>query len=279
VATPRRTALAIAAHPDDIEFGMAGTMLLLGQAGFELHYMNIANGSCGTATLPRDEIVRIRRREARAAARVLGAIFHPPLVNDIDILYEKPLLARVGAVVRRVNPTVMLVPSPQDYMEDHVNAGRLAVTAAFCRGMPNFPTTPRTNPVAGQVTIYHAMPAGLRDPLRRRIIPEYYVDVGSVLERKREALAQHRSQKEWLDLSQGMDAYLTAMEQLAAEVGRLSGRFRYAEGWRRHSHLGFCNEAADPLADALGDLVLVSEDYRRWLEEPIPKHTTPRRRT
>ena len=37
--------------------------------------------------------------------------------------------------------------------------------------------------------------------------------------------------------------------------------FEYAEGWRRHLHLGFCPEDADPLADALGDAVVVSEEY------------------
>jgi LmbE family N-acetylglucosaminyl deacetylase len=58
MAASRRVAFAIAAHPDDIEFGMAGTLLLLKQAGYALHYMNIGNGSCGTATLSRDEIVR-----------------------------------------------------------------------------------------------------------------------------------------------------------------------------------------------------------------------------
>ena len=39
-------AFAIAAHPDDIEFQMAGTLILLQRAGYEIHYMNIANGSC-----------------------------------------------------------------------------------------------------------------------------------------------------------------------------------------------------------------------------------------
>jgi LmbE family N-acetylglucosaminyl deacetylase len=262
----RRVAFAIAAHPDDIEFGMAGTLLLLKEAGYTLHYMNIGNGSCGTATLSRDEIVRIRTGEAEAAAALIGATFHPPLVNDIDIFYEKDLLARVGAVVREVNPTVLLLPSPQDYMEDHTNSSRLGVTAAFCRGMRNFPTVPPVPPVEDEVTLYHAMPAGLRDQLRRRIVPEYFVDVSAVLATKREMLAQHRSQKEWLDVSQGMDSYLATMEQLAAEVGRLSGRFAAAEGWRRHSHLGFCSEDADPMVAALGDRVLVNEDYRRDLD-------------
>ncbi len=265
----RRVAFAVAAHPDDIEFMMAGTLILLRDAGYELHYMTVANGSCGTATRPKQEIIRIRAREARAAARLLGAAFHPSLADDIGICYEAKLLARLAAVVRKVAPTIMLVPSPEDYMEDHVNAGRLAVTAAFCREMRNFRTIPSVPPTASDVTIYHAMPAGLRDPLRRRIVPEYFVGIGSVLEEKRRALAQHRSQKEWLDVSQGMDAYLTTMEELSAEVGRMSGRFRYAEGWRRHSHLGFCEEEADPLAEALGRRVLVNEGYRRRLEEPL----------
>ena len=45
----RPRVLAIAAHPDDIEFGMGGTLLLLGQAGCEIHYLNIADGSGGSA--------------------------------------------------------------------------------------------------------------------------------------------------------------------------------------------------------------------------------------
>jgi len=43
-------AFAIGAHPDDIKFMMAGTLILLREAGWSLHYMNIANGSCGTTT-------------------------------------------------------------------------------------------------------------------------------------------------------------------------------------------------------------------------------------
>jgi len=262
----RKVSFAIAAHPDDIEFMMAGTLILLGQAGYELHYMNIGNGSCGTATHTKQQIIDMRRGEARSAAKALGATFHPSFVDDIDIFYEKDLLARVGAVVREVDPTVLLVPSPVDYMEDHTNACRLAVTAAFCRGMRNFPTRPRRKPVEGEVTLYHCMPAGLRDPLRARIIPEYFVDIGEVLEQKRKVLSQHRSQKEWLDVSQGMDAYLITMAAQAAEVGAMSGRFEDAEGWHRHSHLGFCDEEADPLLEALGDWVLVNKHYRRGLE-------------
>ena len=278
MAQGRRVAMAVAAHPDDIEFMMAGTLFLLKQAGYELHYLNVGNGSCGTAVHTREEIVRLRGAEAKTAAKLLGAVHHPSFVNDIDIFYEQDLLARVGAVVRKVNPTLLLVPSPDDYMEDHMNAGRLAVSAAFCRGMRNFPTTPRVKPVTDEVTICHALPYGLRDGMRRRIFPEYYVDITSVLAKKREMLACHKSQKEWLDVSQGLDAYLTTMEEMSAEVGGLSGAFAYAEGWRRHSHLGFCSPEADPLAEALAKRVKVNEDYRRDLEGPRTRIPTTRRR-
>ncbi len=64
-----KRAFAVAAHPDDIEFVMAGTLIRLGQAGYEIHYMNIANGCCGTAKHDAATIVRMRRAEAMAAAR------------------------------------------------------------------------------------------------------------------------------------------------------------------------------------------------------------------
>jgi LmbE family N-acetylglucosaminyl deacetylase len=249
---------AIAAHPDDIEFMMGGTLILLKRAGYQPHYMNIANGSCGTATLGKDEIVAIRLEESRLAAESIGAEFHPPLVDDIDIFYERSLLARVGAVVRQVDPRILLLPAPQDYMEDHTNASRLGVTAAFCRGMRNFTTDPPAPPVEGNVAVYHALPFGLQDQLRNPIHAEMYVDVSAVLDEKRRMLACHRSQKEWIDRSQGVDNYLKMMEEMAADVGRVSGKFRHAEGWRRHSHMGFGPEDFDPLRDVLADTGLMT---------------------
>jgi len=248
--------LAIGAHPDDIEFHMSGTLFLLKEAGYEVHYMTIANGSCGTTSLPPAEIIRIRRDEARSGAEFLGATYHESLVNDIDIFYERGLLAKVGAIVREAAPDILLTHSPVDYMEDHQNAARLAATAAFCRGMPNFPTDPPRETVEKEVVVYHAQPHGNRDPLRRPVRPELFVDVTGVLQKKREMLACHASQKEWLDASQGFDSYLNAMEALSREVGQMSGRFQYAEGWRRRLHLGLSDRDADPLREVLGEHAL-----------------------
>jgi LmbE family N-acetylglucosaminyl deacetylase len=87
--------------------------------------------------------------------------------------------------------------------------------------------------------------------MRRPIIPERFVDVGSVMERKVTLLSCHRSQKEWLDASQGLDSYLDAMREVCRALGVMSGRFAFAEGWRRHSHVGFSARDGDPLGVAL----------------------------
>jgi N-acetylglucosamine malate deacetylase 1 len=243
--------MAVAAHPDDIEFMMGGTMLVLGRAGYELHYMNIGNGSCGSATMDAEETVRVRTAEARNAAAMLGATFHGPLVPDIEILYEQPLIRKLCAVVREVAPEILLLPSPQDYMEDHSTSSRLGVTAAFCRTMRNYTTDPPTERILNDMCLYHALPWGLRDQLRDLIVPDFYVDVSEVIERKTEVLACHLSQRQWLDSSQGLDNYLSTMREMTAEVGRMSGKFDFAEGWRLHSHLGFGPPDFDPLAIAL----------------------------
>jgi len=252
--------LAIAAHPDDIELMMAGTLLRLGEAGYSLHMLNIANGCCGSMTMDARTTAETRWQEAQAAAAALGAAMHPPLCNDIEIVYEAGLLRKVAAIVRAVSPSIVLAQSPVDYMEDHTNACRLAVTAAFVRGMPNYETDPPLAPVPGEVTLYHALPWGLRGPLGERITATHFVDIAPAMKQKREALAAHASQKEWLDETQGLDSYLVTMEDMAGRVGEMSGIFQHAEGWRKHLHLGFCGENDDPLRAVLGDAVRVRQD-------------------
>jgi len=259
------SAIAIAAHPDDIEFCMAGTLLLLKSAGWEIHCLNLSTGNCGSMTMSAAKTRATRRAEARRAAKILGAHWHPPICDDLEIFYDLPTLRRLAAIIREVKPVIVLTHSPQDYMEDHMNTCRLAVTAAFSRGMPNFVTSPRRRAVGGDVTVYHAMPHGLRDGLRRRVIAETFVNTASVHTTKRQALAAHASQKAWLDASQGMDSYLLAMDKMSREVGRMSRRFQHAEGWRRHLHLGFSSRDTDPLADALGPACRINRAYQRFL--------------
>ncbi len=258
-----QVAFAVAAHPDDIEFQMAGTLMLLGNAGFELHYMNVSDGSLGTTQFDTTTIVDMRRREAMEAADSIGAVYHPSICSDLDVFYDRPTLAQLSSIMRDVEPDILLTHSPVDYMEDHTNTCRLAVTAAFARGMPNFPVTPPQAPTSKKVTVYHAQPYSNHDPLRRPVTPDFYVDVTDHEERKVAMLAKHASQKRWLDESQGIDSYLQALRDLDAAVGRMSGCYEFAEGWRRHLHLGFCGDDDDPLRAALTDRITVAGEEPR----------------
>ncbi len=250
-ADGRDTVLAVVAHPDDVEFMMAGTMLLLKDAGADIHFWNLANGNMGSVEYDRETLAAMRAAEARGSAELAGAGIREPLFDDLGIFYDRESLARVAAGIRDVNPTIVLTHPPSDYMEDHMNACRLAVSAAFTRGMPNYTTVPPRPPVDSQVAVYHCMPIGLMGPLCREVVPDIYVDVAGKQPLKRDMLACHRSQKEWLDVSQGHDSYLAAMEELASEMGRRSGRFRFAEGWFRHNHLGYGDATFDPLTAML----------------------------
>jgi len=260
------TAIAIAAHPDDIEFVMAGTLLQLKAAGWEIHYLNLSTGNCGSLEYSPAKTAKVRRKEAQDAAKILGARWHPPMCNDLEIFYDLKTLKKLSSVIREVQPAIILTHSPQDYMEDHMNTCRLVVTAAFTHGMPNFKSTPSRPVYQHDVTIYHAMPHGLCDGLRRRLVPGAYVNTTPVQETKLDSLAAHRSQQSWLDASQGMNSYLQAMNDMSRAVGKLSNKFTHAEGWRRHLHYGFSANEIDPLADALGKNCLINKAYEKSLK-------------
>ncbi len=262
----KKTAIAIGAHPDDIEFYMAGTLLLLQRAGYEIHYLNVANGCCGSVQYDANKTRILRRGEARRAAKILGAHFHESLCNDMEILYDLRLLRRLAAVIREVKPNIVLTHSPVDYMEDHTNTCRLVVTAAFAHAMPNFRSVPVRLTADYDVTIYHAVPHSLRDPLRRLVMPEVFVNTATTQAAKRAALTEHKSQENWLVVSQGTSSLAAKVDEMARAAGKLSKKFKFAECWRRHLHYGFSATEVDPLRKALGKNFLANKAYERSLE-------------
>lgn len=248
-------ALAVTAHPDDIEFMMSGTLLLLGQAGAELHVCNLANGCYGSQVFSKEETARVRALEAQESARIAGAAWHPSMFDDVGVFYDAPSLAKVTALVRAVQPDILLTLSRRDYMEDHECAARLAASAAFNRCLPSYVTDPPVASIDKPVAVYHALPHSLMDMQRVPVEPEFCMDVGSVMAQRREMLACHKSQGEWLDATQGMGSYVETMVQVAREVGARFGGCEYAEGWRRHNHMGYCAPDYAPLETALAHVL------------------------
>ena len=100
--------LAAAAHPDDIEFMMAGTLLRLKDAGCDIHLWNLANGCCGSQDLSRQETITCRWQEAQASAALAAGTCHPPLFEDLEIFYDKASVEKVAAVIREIQPDIDL---------------------------------------------------------------------------------------------------------------------------------------------------------------------------
>jgi N-acetylglucosamine malate deacetylase 1 len=253
--SPKPVVLAAVAHPDDIEFLFSGTLLRLKEAGCKIHMWNLLDGSCGTMTHSREEIIRIRSEEAARSAVLAGATMHPAVFPDLGVFYDRLSLAVVSAVVRSIRPQIILTHSASDYMEDHENVCRLVTSAAFSRAMPNFSSKPECPPYKDPVRIYHAPPHGLRDGLGEMFRPDFLVDVAATMATKNEMLDCHESQNAWLDGSQGMDTPSAEMERLCGAVAAWGDGLRFAEAWRRHSHLGFCAADFDPLIELLPQFI------------------------
>lgn len=248
--------LVIMAHPDDAEITVGGTLFNLKALGWELGIATMTAGDCGSATTGREEIARIRYAEAQNAAAYLGACYECVGLMDVEVTFNVENLRRVVDVMRKFDPDVVITQSPVDYMLDHEESSRLVRGAAFALAMPNYET--RQNPPAklarATPALYYADPMEGKDPMGRRIYPQFYVDISKVLPQKCEMLARHVSQREWLRSHHGMDEYLDQMKGYAAGYGSECG-FAYAEGLRQHLGHGYPH---DPLLQtALKGLVHV----------------------
>lgn len=252
-----KVVLAVGAHPDDIEFACAGTLLQLKDRGWEIHLWNLANGSAGSKSLPADKISAKRWQEAQSSARILGATMHPPLFSDLGIFYDAPSLAQVSSVVRAINPTIILTHPPSDYMEDHENTCRLVVTAAMAKGIPNFPVVPSESAHDDQIAIYHTPPLGCRTGLNQPVRPSLFVDIESVVPSKIRMLLAHESQMTWLEQTQSMASLEEVLLKEAKALGAMSGSFSLAEAFIPHQKRGYSEENFAPLEDALQDGVVI----------------------
>jgi LmbE family N-acetylglucosaminyl deacetylase len=175
----------------------------------------------------------------------------------MEVFFEDKLIRKATAVVREVQPTIVLLPSLNDYMEDHMNSARVTVTACFCRCMKNYLSIPRRAVTFQDVYLYHAQPWFNCDGMRNVVMPSLLVDVAGEVALKDRMLRCHASQKNWLDSSQGQDSYLITMRQVCADTARISGLrgVKYAEGFRQHSAIGFSAKDKDVLSAALGGKV------------------------
>jgi LmbE family N-acetylglucosaminyl deacetylase len=139
------TALAIAAHPDDIEFECGATLAKWAAAGCLVHHLICTDGSKGTwdETADTDALVTIRQHEQREAARRLGATGEVFFLGAVDgeLTSDLDMRREVARVIRITEPTVVLGHDPWKRWRlhpDHRNAGFLAVEGIVAARDPFF---------------------------------------------------------------------------------------------------------------------------------------------
>ncbi len=126
--------LAVGAHPDDVEVHVGGLLALASDRGLGAGILDLTQGDLGTRGTP-----ETRRREALAAARILGVDRIVLDLPDGRFTEEEAARLRVMAELRRLRPRVLILPAPEDRHPDHRRAHRLVREAAYYAGLKNYP--------------------------------------------------------------------------------------------------------------------------------------------
>ncbi len=223
-----KTAMFIFAHPDDIEFGVAGTAAKWARGGSRVIYVVITDGNVGSheAGMTAEKLAEIRRAEQTAAADIAGA--ECVFLGYHDGFLQPTLELRKDLVrlIRQYKPDAVVCMDPanifpsDDYINhpDHRAAGTAALDAVF--------------PAAEMEMLYPDLAAeGLGGHKVNYVFvmfgdkTNYYVDITDTIDLKIEALKKHVSQM-------GEEGPYEMIRQWAAEAGKKVG-FAYAEGYYR----------------------------------------------
>lgn len=192
--------LALGAHPDDIEYGCGGLLLLAVEKKHEVYLNIMTDGSA------MNEAGRVAEQEK--AAKVLGAkdLFWGRFA-DTKLVPNRELIKAIEKAIERVTPDMVLVNAPQDAHQDHEALASCAITA--CRYVK-------------RVLFYH-------DYTTLNFEPDTFVDIGTVLEKKLQLLGVHASQVQ-KEYPTGLDI-LESVNALAAYYGFMA-KVKYAEAFK-----------------------------------------------
>ncbi|HEX2701489.1 MAG TPA: PIG-L family deacetylase [Acidimicrobiales bacterium] len=218
-------ALAVGAHPDDVEFGCGATLAKWAAAGCEIHHLVCTDGSKGSWDPDEDlaALVAVRREEQRAASRALGGEGRVEFLGwtDGELASGHAEQSRVAECIRRIKPDVVLGHDPWKRYRlhpDHRNAGFLVTDGIVGARDPHFfpeHGLPPHRPAA--LLLWEA------DEI------DHVEDASGYDDAKLAALLEHRSQfRSTMDIgdpdaADERDAFQARMVERLAEHGRMAG--------------------------------------------------------
>ncbi len=226
--SPPPSVLVVTAHPDDVDFGLAGSVAQWTKAGTHVAYCVVTDGNAGgfDPSIPRSEIPAIRRREQRAAAERVGvdAVEFLGYV-DGEVSVTPSLRRDIAAMIRRYRPHTVVTQSPvRNFARigashpDHLAVGE----ATLCAVYPD-----ARNPFAFEELAQAGLLAHTVQQVALVAYPEptHYVDVSATLDAKLEAICAHESQLPDPDATrESVRGWLSTAAQQAG-----LGEGRYAE--------------------------------------------------
>ncbi len=221
--------LAVGAHPDDLEILCGGTLAKYRARGDTVIMAHAAYGDKGHFVIPPDELTRIRRAEAQAAAEVIGAECVELGFYDLGIGNTDEGRMRVIDLLRAARPDVVFTHHPDDYHTDHIDIAALVLNATFSASVPHIKTEHDYLPKMPVVYFMDTL-TGLH------FQPSDYVDITNFMPQKIDMMSKHASQLVWLKEHDNYDA-LDAIETMAKFRGYQCG-VKYAEGFKRYQVWG-----------------------------------------
>jgi LmbE family N-acetylglucosaminyl deacetylase len=223
--------LGIAAHPDDLDFGAAGTLAGWAAAGAQVHYLLLTDGGKGSSdrAMSSTQLVTIRQAEQRAAvAAIGGASIEFLAYPDGELEVTQELKKAIVKTIRSLKPDVVITMDPAMLYSaargfinhpDHRAAGQAALDAVF--------------PLArDHLAFPELLAAGLEPHQTKTVLlvnfdnSNFHVNIAPTIDTKMAALAAHTSQMSDLANTQ------LWVRDLAALAGQSSG-YQYAESFIR----------------------------------------------
>jgi bacillithiol biosynthesis deacetylase BshB1 len=228
--------LAIAAHPDDVELGCAGTLLVHLRAGRKVGVIDLTRGELGTrgSAAQRDQ-------EAADASRVLGLSARENM-RFADGFFEnnREHQLQLVAAIRRYQPEIVLTNAVEDRHSDHGRASKLVSDSCFLAGLAKIETTDGGERQAAwrPKAVYHF----IQD---RLLVPDLVVDVTDVWEQKIDSIRAYKTQffdpaSQEPETHISKPDFLNFIEARAIELGHSIG-VRYGEGFTKERNLGVRN--------------------------------------
>lgn len=218
--------LAVAAHPDDIELSCAGTLARYAKDGHRVWMAIFTCGDMGDLEIPPAELASIRKKEAEAAADILGAQLLWPAITD-ELVFPNEEQRRVMIdVLRQADPDVILTHSPDDYHPDHRYVSQLVFDSYFQKGLPHIPGQSQKACRFGKAQVYY-----MDNVAGVGFTPWEYVDITETFATKRQMLECHKSQLR--SMSDLANADVLEMIQVQSRFRGYAAGCRYAEGFRR----------------------------------------------